>query len=350
MKHAIQLAYRGGGRVSPNPLVGAVLVHEGYIIGEGWHHTHGDVHAEVACLQSVAEEDKPLIAQSTMYVTLEPCAHQGKQPPCADRLVTEKIPRVVIAVEDPFPAVSGKGIAILKAAGIDVVTGICEAEARWMCRRFLAVQELRRPYVVLKWAQSGDGFFAPADGSRHQLSNHFSQTLVHRWRTEEAAIMVGYRTAMADNPRLDARAWQGPQPLRIALDRQLSLPKTNHLLDGSLPTWILNEQKDAAEGKLQFMRLPFDEDLLPALLQRLLDAGKNSLLVEGGTALLQSFIEQRLWDEARIFLTPTALGDGLPAPRLKAAIRKWRTPIGDDELQLFQPGDALVPYVAGGIF
>lgn len=349
MRRAIQLALRGSGRVSPNPLVGAVLVHEGRIIGEGWHAAYGDIHAEVACLQNVAETDKALIPQSTMYVTLEPCAHQGRQPPCAQRIVAEGIPRVVVAVQDPFPEVSGKGIAILEAAGIEVKTGICGQEARWMCRRFLAAQELRRPYVVLKWAESAEGFFAPADGSRHQLSNHFSQTLVHRWRAEESAIMVGHRTALADNPRLTARAWQGPQPLRIALDRQLSLPQTHHLLDGSTETWIINEHHNATKGLTVFAQLPFDENLLPALLQRLLAAGRNSLFVEGGAALLQSFINEKLWDEARVFRTSQILGNGLRAPVLTETFRALQVPVADDELHLYQPAGTNMPYAKGAL-
>jgi diaminohydroxyphosphoribosylaminopyrimidine deaminase/5-amino-6-(5-phosphoribosylamino)uracil reductase len=350
MQRAIQLAHRGSGRVAPNPLVGAVLVHEGRIIGEGWHHTYGDVHAEVACLQSVAEADKPLIPQSTMYVTLEPCAHQGKQPPCAHRLVQEGIPCVVIAARDPFPQVSGKGIAVLKAAGVHVETGVCEPEARWLCRRFLAAEELHRPYIILKWAASADGFFAPADGSRLQLSNHFSQVLVHRWRAEESAILVGYRTALADNPQLNVRAWQGPQPLRLVLDMHLSLPQTHHLLDGSAPTWIINEEKSRTEGPTSFLKVAFDEMLLPSLLQRLLEAGKTSLFVEGGAALMQRFIDEGLWDEARVFITPKSLGNGLRAPLLKRAHCISKVPVSDDELYLFQPAGTNVPFVSGAWF
>jgi diaminohydroxyphosphoribosylaminopyrimidine deaminase/5-amino-6-(5-phosphoribosylamino)uracil reductase len=185
MRRAIELAIRGAGYASPNPMVGAVLVHNGRMIGEGFHAAYGDVHAEVACLQNVAAADRHFIRESTMYVTLEPCAHQGKQPPCARRLVQEGIPRVVIAVADPFPEVNGKGTTILREAGIEVEVGCCHDEARRMCRRFLSVHECGRPYIILKWAQSADGYFAPADGSRYQLSNTFSQALVHKWRTEE---------------------------------------------------------------------------------------------------------------------------------------------------------------------
>jgi diaminohydroxyphosphoribosylaminopyrimidine deaminase/5-amino-6-(5-phosphoribosylamino)uracil reductase len=348
MRRAIGLAARGCGNVSPNPMVGAVLVHQGRIIGEGWHAQYGDVHAEVACLAQVMDADKKLIPESTMYVTLEPCAHQGRQPPCARRLVAEGIQRVVIAVEDPFPQVSGKGIAILRDAGIEVETGVCREEARWMCRRFLQVQEGGRPYVILKWAQSADGYLAPADGSRYQLSNQFSQTLVHKWRTEESAILVGYNTALADDPQLTARAWNGPQPLRVALDRNLWLPLSHFLLDETTPTWIVNEHEER-DGITRRLRLPFDDQLLPALLRRLADAGKNSLFVEGGAKLLASFVAAGLWDEARVFATPVQLGEGISAPSLKAGKPVLSTVVGDDMLHIFQPGDSRCTYIPGQI-
>jgi diaminohydroxyphosphoribosylaminopyrimidine deaminase/5-amino-6-(5-phosphoribosylamino)uracil reductase len=348
MRRAIELASRGSGYVSPNPMVGAVLVYQDRIIGEGWHAVYGDVHAEVACLNSVAEADWPLISQSTMYVTLEPCAHQGKQPPCANRLVQEGIRKVVIAVEDPFPQVSGRGVSILQQAGIEVAIGCLRQEARWMARRFLSMQEQGRPYIVLKWAQSADGYLAPADGSRQQLSDQFSQTLVHKWRTEESAILVGYNTALADNPRLDARLWQGPQPLRLALDRELRLPNSHHLLDASVPTWIVNEQADAA-GPTTFLKLPFNETLFPALLQRLGQAGKNSLFVEGGAQVLNSFITAGLWDEARAFFTPKVLGSGIPAPLLNSAALASDTQIGTDAMRLYSRATNPYQYPSGAI-
>jgi diaminohydroxyphosphoribosylaminopyrimidine deaminase/5-amino-6-(5-phosphoribosylamino)uracil reductase len=348
MRRAVELATRGGGYVSPNPMVGAVLVHDDRIIGEGWHAQYGDVHAEVACLQSVAGQDRHLIPRSTMYVTLEPCAHWGKQPPCAGRLAREGIRRVVIAIEDPFPEVSGKGTAILRDAGIDVTTGCCREAARWMCRRFLQVQEKARPYIVLKWAQSADGFIAPAAGSRHQLSNPVSQALVHKWRTEESAIMVGFNTALADNPRLNARAWNGMQPLRIVLDKDLRLPASHHLLDGSQPTWVVNRIMDG-DGVSKNVRLPFDESLLPALLTRLVEAGRNSLFVEGGAGLLNSFIAAGLWDEARVFTTPAALGSGIPAPLLRGSMPIFSTPVANDILHLHQPAACPFRYSPGAI-
>jgi len=199
-------------------MVGAVLVYEGRVIGEGWHRQYGQAHAEVNCLESVAEEDKHLIPQSTMYVSLEPCAHYGKTPPCANRLVQEGIKKVVICNTDPFAQVDGKGITILKDSSAEVITGVQADAGRWLNMRFFCMQEQQRPYIILKWAQTADGFIAPADGSRLQISNQQSSQLVHKWRTEEDAIMVGYNTAVNDNPQLTARLWQGKNPLRIALD------------------------------------------------------------------------------------------------------------------------------------
>jgi diaminohydroxyphosphoribosylaminopyrimidine deaminase/5-amino-6-(5-phosphoribosylamino)uracil reductase len=350
MRRAIELATRGSGNVTPNPLVGAVLVYGGRIIGEGWHSVYGDVHAEVACLNSVADEDKPLIPESTMYVTLEPCAHQGRQPPCAHRLVREGIRKVVVAVEDPFPQVNGKGIAILMDAGIEVETGICIKEGRWLCRRFLCMHEQHRPYVLLKWAQSFDGYIAPKDKSRVKLSNDLSQTLVHRWRTEESAIMVGYNTALMDNPQLTARSWQGKQPLRIVLDRHLHLPQTHHLFDGSVDTWVINEVDRSNMGRTSNIDIPFDEQLIPRLFQKLSEAGKTSLFVEGGAQLLASFILPGLWDEARVFVTPKTLGSGIASPSLGNADLVLATSVSDDSLRLYHPAGSRYAYADGAIF
>lgn len=346
MRRAIELAMRGAGRVAPNPMVGAVLVHDGRIISEGWHVAYGDLHAETACLQNVTAGNKVLIPHSTMYVTLEPCAHQGKQPPCAHKLVQEGIRRVVVAIEDPFPAVSGKGIAVMRCAGIDVSVGCCADEARWMNRRFLQIQAVSRPYIILKWARSVDGYIAPADSSRQQLSNHFSQALNHKWRTEESAILVGYNTALADNPRLTSRAWSGPQPLRIFLDRTLKLPSSHHLLDGSVPTWVVNEREEGI-GAVQRIRILFNESMLTVLMQRLIANNKTSLIVEGGAKLLNNFIAAGWWDEARVFQTPIMLGAGIVAPGIINAKMAYKTAAGNDVLCLYQPANSAFVYPIG---
>lgn len=328
-------------------MVGAVLVHEGRIIGEGWHRQYGQAHAEVNCLESVPQADKALIPESTMYVSLEPCAHHGKTPPCALRLVTENVKNVVVANIDPFEKVGGRGIEILNGAGIPTETGILEREGAWLNRRFFCFHRQQRPYIILKWAQSQNGFMAPADKSRLQLSNTHSRQLVHKWRTEESAIIVGHATALADNPSLTARYWQGPQPLRIVPDKDLKLPHSLALFHTDAETWIINRHKEATEGHIQYVQLPFYENLLPQLLTRLYEAKKLSLIVEGGAALLQSFIAEGLWDEARVFSTPAVLPDGLPAPQLTNATEAFTIGLGGDDLHVYTHIQTQYPYTPG---
>jgi diaminohydroxyphosphoribosylaminopyrimidine deaminase/5-amino-6-(5-phosphoribosylamino)uracil reductase len=282
-----------------------------------------------------------------MYVSLEPCAHYGKTPPCAVRLVQEKVKKIIICNTDPFEQVQGKGIEILQQAGIETETGILNAEGRWLNRRFFCFHRQRRPYIILKWAQTANGFFAPADKSRLQLSNTHSNQLVHKWRTEEAAIMVGYNTALHDNPQLTARNWQGRQPLRIALDRNLSLPATHHLQDNSVETWLVNEQLEATGNNTRKLKIPFTENLLPALLNELYKANKISLVAEGGVQLLQSFIDKGLWDEARIFTTPGVLANGIAAPTLTDAGTTQEFDIAGDRLNLYVNSKSAYAYVAG---
>jgi diaminohydroxyphosphoribosylaminopyrimidine deaminase/5-amino-6-(5-phosphoribosylamino)uracil reductase len=254
---------------------------------------------------------------------------------------------VIIANRDPFEQVDGAGIGILKRAGVKVRTGVLEQEGLWMNRRFFCFHEQRRPYIILKWAQSVEGFIAPEDRSRTQLSNHYSSTLVHRWRTEEAAIMVGYQTALQDNPKLTARNWPGNQPLRIVLDKDLQLPRTHHLFDGEAETWIVNQHQEAAETNLSFIMPDFTQDILPQLLQRLHQQGKLSLIVEGGAALLNAFIEAGLWDEARVFKTPTSISTGIAAPLLHDADLAQETALANDGLQLWVNKNSKFTYPAG---
>lgn len=335
MQHCLALAQKAKGNTAPNPMVGAVLVHNDRIIGEGWHHYYGADHAEVNCLKNVPETDKHLIPECTIYVNLEPCSHYGITPPCADRLVLEKVKKVVIANTDPFEKVSGNGIAILKEGGIEVETGICEKEGLWVNRRFFCFHTQKRPYIILKWAQTKDGYIAPLDRSRLQITGIESQQLVHKWRTEEAAIMVGATTALKDNPQLTARLWHGRQPLRIALDRNLHLPSTHHLFDDAAATWIINEQHEILSGNVHSIQLPFDDTLLTQLMHRLYDVHILSLIVEGGANLLNSFINQNLWDEARIFTGNVFLKDGIPAPELINETYAFTSAVGSDELQVY---------------
>jgi len=328
-------------------MVGAVLVYNDRIIGEGWHHFYGADHAEVNCLNRVAEADKHLIPESTMYVSLEPCAHYGITPPCAVRIVAEKIKKVVIANIDPFAQVSGRGIDILRDNGIEVETNILEQEARWLNRRFFCFHEQKRPYIILKWAQTKDSFIAPSDNTRLQITNANSNQLVHKWRTEEAAIMVGYNTALHDNPQLTARLWKGRPPLRIVIDKEQQLPPSSHLFDNAAATWVINEQRETLHGNVHHIQLSFSKPLLPQLLTRLHDAKILSLIVEGGAQTLRSFIDAGLWDEARIFTGDIFLERGIAAPALTNATPAFTTELGSDTLQVFTNKDSSFSYIQG---
>lgn len=313
MRRAMELASLGLGQVSPNPMVGCVIVHQGQVIGEGYHEKYGEAHAEPMAIARVKE--KGLLPASTLYVTLEPCAHHGKTPPCADLIVSHQPGRVVVGAVDSNPLVGGKGIARIKQAGIQVETGLLEQEIRHQNRRFFTQMEKKRPYVLLKWAQTRDGFIARTNHDSKWISNPLSRQLVHRWRAEESAILVGTRTAYYDNPRLNVRDWTGKNPLRLVIDRELSLAPELHLFDDSQPTLIYNEKRAKRTRQTQWIQLNEGfglQDILNDLQQRNI----QSLLVEGGAALLRDFIQQGLWDEARVFTGNTNFGQGIPAATL----------------------------------
>lgn len=319
MRRCIELAQNGRYGASPNPMVGAVIVHEGKIIGEGFHAKCGQAHAEVNAIRSV--KDRSLLKHATIYVSLEPCAHYGKTPPCADLIVKEQIPRIVIGCRDPFAKVAGRGIQKLKDAGREVLVGVLEDECRRLIRRFITFHTRRRPYVTLKWAESDDGFIDlnRTGGSPVRLSNELTAMLVHQRRCEHSAIMVGTRTALLDDPSLTVRDWYGPQPVRVAIDKKALLPDTLHLLDGSVPTLVFTETaKDNAgvAGSPEYIRVQPSEEWLPRILSELYGRGLQSLLVEGGRVLLQSFIDAGLWDEAYVERTPCILHDGVHAPSI----------------------------------
>jgi len=333
IQRCFDLARLGAGQVSPNPLVGAVLVYDGIIIGEGWHQRWGESHAEVNCLRSVSTQNLPLLPHSTLYCNLEPCSHHGKTPPCADLILKHRIPRVVVSNVDPNPLVAGKGIAALRKGGTDVTSGVLERAGKWLNRAFFTNIEQKKPYIILKWAQSADGFLGLA-GQRTPISNPAAQRLVHRWRAECDAILVGSTTALLDNPRLDVRQYFGKNPLRITLDTQGKIPPGHHLLDGSTETWIF--------GKIG--ELPANTRLFPCeghvplvqLLEALQLANKASLLVEGGTNLLQQFLGQDMWDEIRVIENTRCLGQGVVAPKLpKDASIKEQFHLGNDLLRIF---------------
>ncbi len=337
MRRALQLAELGRGNVSPNPMVGCVIAHGGRIIGEGWHRKYGGPHAEVNAVAAVA--NPALLPESTVYVTLEPCAHFGKTPPCADLLVAHRVKRVVVCNVDPNPLVGGKGLDKLRAAGIAVETGLLEAEGRLLNRRFFTFMEKKRPYVLLKWAETADGFIARADYSSKWISNAEARRLVHKWRAEEDAVLVGTNTALYDNPRLNVRDWTGDDPVRIVIDRFLRLPAGLHLFDQTQTTLCYNLLEDKASEYVQYVKLDDPEEgFLPAMLNDLYRRKIASVLVEGGAGLLNALLAAGLWDEARVFRSPVAFGSGIAAPVLRGGVTAHKEEIGDNTLAVYYPG------------
>jgi diaminohydroxyphosphoribosylaminopyrimidine deaminase/5-amino-6-(5-phosphoribosylamino)uracil reductase len=333
MQRALELSKWGRGYVSPNPMVGCVIVHDNKIIGEGWHREFGGPHAEVHAVNSVENQD--LLSESTVYVTLEPCAHWGKTPPCANLLVEKKVKKVVIGAVDSNPLVGGKGIQILINAGIEVETGVLEKEARWQNRRFFTQIEKQRPYVILKWAQTQDGFVARENFDSKWISNSQSRQLVHKWRAEEDAILVGKNTAAYDNPRLDVRDWVGKNPVRIVLDSKLELSQELNLVDQSIPTLVFNTVKSKAEKNLEWILL---SQINPeTILQELNSRKIQSLIVEGGSKVLDQFLKSGLWDEARVFTSTTQFGQGIYSPNMNQNPSESLS-IGTDRLDIYYHG------------
>ena len=334
MKRCIELALKGAGRVAPNPMVGSVLVHNDKIIGEGFHEFYGGPHAEVNCIRSVLPGNEHLISSSTLYVSLEPCAHYGKTPPCTELILDKKIGQVVIGCRDPFAEVNGKGITILREAGVDVEAGVLEAECIEVNKRFFFTVQHQRPYVILKWASTSNGMIASVEGSRFMISNALSNRLVHRWRSEEAAIMVGTNTALADDPALNVRHWKGKSPVRVIVDRKLRLPGHLKVFDQSVSTIILNSVKEEQDSKLIHVRV--GDDNVDSMLGALQDLRIQSVLVEGGAALLQSFINAGCWNEARVIINETlTVAQGVAAPRLTNARLVKTESLGTDRIHHF---------------
>ncbi|MBD2699317.1 bifunctional diaminohydroxyphosphoribosylaminopyrimidine deaminase/5-amino-6-(5-phosphoribosylamino)uracil reductase RibD [Spirosoma sp. BT702] len=350
MLRALELATLGRGHVSPNPMVGCVIVHEAEgkeprIIGEGWHQRYGEAHAERNAIAAVQPTDLHLLSESTAYVTLEPCSHYGKQPPCADLLIEKRIGRVVCCNNDPNPLVAGNGFAKLRTAGITVETGLLAEIGRDLNARFFTFIEKKRPYIILKWAETSDGFIAGKNGRPVKISGDLSHRLVHRWRSEEDAIMVGTNTARNDNPRLNTRLWPiqtglGKNPIRIVFDRNLSLPTDLHLFDGSQPTIVFHEESEFSKSERADERMrekqanvtfhAFTHSLAHAL-EILHQRNIQSVIVEGGTTLLHSFIEAGFWDEMRVFRSRGVLCEGVAAPRVQGKLIH-REMVGEDEL------------------
>lgn len=405
MQRCLELAKLGAGHVAPNPMVGAILVHDDKIIGEGWHQQYGEAHAEVNCIASVKKEDQDLIAQSTLYVSLEPCAHFGKTAPCADLIIQHKIQKVVIGCRDPFKEVDarlpacagtdrndavgqGKGIEKLNATGVTVEVGLLEKECKELNKRFFTFHTQHRPYIILKWAQTADGKMAaplnpPQGGTLHPdsikvsslfenfdappcevselgegmerssgeafssgefngahrllISNEFSNRLVHKWRSEEAAILVGTNTAMLDDPELTTRLWTGPSPVRLVVDMDLKLPSSLKIFTGEIKTIIFNSVKQEEKESLLYYKLEKDKSLVAQLMKALYQLKIQSVLVEGGARMLQSFIDEEVWDEVR---TVTSLEcrvtSGLSAPILTNAIKTGEQMISTDKIEIYK--------------
>jgi diaminohydroxyphosphoribosylaminopyrimidine deaminase/5-amino-6-(5-phosphoribosylamino)uracil reductase len=326
MQRAFDLATLGAGKVSPNPLVGCVVVHENKIIGEGWHQHFGEAHAEVNAINSVA--DKSLIKESTIYVSLEPCSHFGKTPPCADLIIRMQAKRVVIANVDTNPLVGVNGIKKLQEAKIDVRVGILEAQGRELNKRFFTSIEKQRPFIILKWAQTADGFNAHENFDSKWISSEVSRKLVHKWRSEEDAILVGTNTARYDNPKLNVRMWSGRNPVRIVIDKKLALDKSLHLFDQSQPTICYNLEINESQPNLEYVELD-SNNFLPELIRDLHHRKIQSVIVEGGAATLQGFIDLKLWDEARIFNSSTSFQTGIKAPVINGNVVKQETLVQD---------------------
>ncbi len=317
MRRCISLALNGLQNTSPNPMVGAVIVCDGKIIGEGYHVRCGEAHAEVNAIRSV--KDPALLKRSTIYVSLEPCSHYGKTPPCADLIIEKEIPRIVIGCEDPFAKVAGRGIEKLRNAGREVIVGVLEKECRHLIRRFITFHTNKRPYIILKWAESADGFIDKerTNGQPIILSTPLTSMLVHKRRAESNAIIVGTRTARLDNPSLTVRNWYGQNPVRIALDRDLTLSPTLHFFDGSVPTLILTAHQRVQSEQTEYITLNYKTNIIPQLMEILYKRNLQSLLVEGGQQLLQTFIDEDLWDEAFVEVSTTQLSTGIKAPHIK---------------------------------
>jgi diaminohydroxyphosphoribosylaminopyrimidine deaminase/5-amino-6-(5-phosphoribosylamino)uracil reductase len=343
----IQLAKLGAGYVTPNPMVGAVLVHDGKIIAEGYHEKFGGPHAEPNCISSVKEKDQKLISSSTLYVSLEPCVHFGKTPPCTDLIIQKKIPRVVIGCRDPFPEVRGKGIEKLMAAGVEVVQGILEDECKELNKRFFVFHTEHRPYIILKWAQTSDGFIATSpqkqgafeDSTIQRLfiTNEYTNRLVHKWRSEEQAILIGTNTAIADDPQLTTRLWKGKSPTRLVVDMDLSLPSHLHLFDKTIPTIVFNTRKHEENKELMYYQVTEDVSLVHQVCNALYQLQIQSVIVEGGARLIQSFIDEGVWDEARVICNrQLAIGKGLNAPQLTEQTKIYEETISSDNIEFFK--------------
>ncbi|UCH15922.1 MAG: bifunctional diaminohydroxyphosphoribosylaminopyrimidine deaminase/5-amino-6-(5-phosphoribosylamino)uracil reductase RibD [Bacteroidales bacterium] len=337
MQRCLDLARMGQGNTGTNPMVGAVIVYNGNIIGEGYHKRYGEPHAEANAINAV--KDKSLLKKSTLYVNLEPCSHLGKTPPCSELIINNNIPAVIIGSIDPNSIVSGKGLKKLNNSGIKVIKGILENKCIELNKRFFIYYKKKRPFIILKWAQTIDGYIDTTSKNRQSsrvtwISNNISRMLVHKWRAEEHAIMVGTKTALMDNPQLNIRYWSGNNPLRIVLDRTLRLPYNLNLFDKTLNTIVFTEKKQQSDGNTEYIRINFNRNILEEILEILFHKGIQSVIVEGGKMLLESFIEKQIWDEARVIIGNKEFKAGTRAPVLPAEPEQV-TYLANDRLLIF---------------
>ena len=341
IRRCIQLAKNGLGKTYPNPMVGSVIVYDGRIIGEGWHQKAGEPHAEVNAVNSVKQKDKHLLEEATIYVSLEPCAHFGRTPPCANLIVDQGIKNVVIGIIDSNNLVSGKGVSILEANGHKVEVNILEEESKELNKRFFTFQNKKRPYIILKWAASEDGFIdikrevnSKEEAKPNWITNTYSRQLVHKWRTEEHAILVGTTTVLKDNPSLTARDWVGNNPIRVILDKSLKIPEDYQVYNREVKTIFLTEKEKEAEDMLYFEKIDFEKPLANQICKVLYKHQIQSLIVEGGKQTLETFIEENIWDEARVFHGTPQFFDGIQEPSLKGKLQE-EIKIEGDNLKIY---------------
>ena len=336
----IELAKNGFGTTYPNPMVGSVIVYNGQIIGEGWHQKAGEPHAEVNAIRSV--KDPSLLNKATIYVSLEPCSHFGKTPPCCDLIIKNKIPNVVIGTVDSNIKVAGNGIKRLREAGANVMVGVLEKECYELNQRFFTFHEKKRPYIILKWAETQDGFIAPLTKKEQKpvwITNSYSRQLVHKWRTEEQAILVGTQTVIDDNPKLNARDWEGNNPIRVVIDQNNRIPKKAHVLDNQVKTILFSKNKNTVSSENTiFEVIDFQENIAQQIVERLYQHQIQSVIIEGGAQIIQTFIDTNLWDEGRVFIGNSKFGNGIKAPVLNKTPSK-KEKIRTDELLIIRNYD-----------
>lgn len=335
IKRCINLAENGFGTTFPNPMVGSVIVYENQIIGEGWHKKAGEPHAEVNAIRSV--KDKSLLKKATIYVSLEPCSHFGKTPPCCDLIIEHQIPNVVVGTVDPNEKVAGNGIKKLIAAGANVTVGVLEKECNELNKRFFTFHQQKRPYIILKWAQSQDGFLSPEkeieqDRKPVWITNAYSRQLVHKWRSEEQAILAGTQTVIDDNPKLNTRDWSGNNPVRVVLDQNNRIPKDSFIFDSTVKTIVFTKSEtNLSAENTNFEVIDFNQNIIPQILAVLHQNQIQSIIIEGGLQTLQSFIDENIWDEARIFIGNISFEKGTKAPMIQMK-NPIKTYIQSDEL------------------